>query len=342
MDHGIQTFGADGAYYAITGNELERKLAQPQTASMKEFGKWLEKDQKELPKRVERAFKQWNLKIRDQLRVETGLRLSLDHVQQSVPVQVADGFPEPLEFLMKELGQDLFRWQLKKPMLLATAKTLEDIEKKKQFLDSDIIPRSTVATPAADKQQIDATSKYVGQIIAALEKEDLNKRLSDINTDCLGAYFFKASKILLYWMAIGFFSRKLNVSPEALTVVTATHELAHAYTHMGFDIDGKRWETDHFAASDLHIVEGLAQYYTHLVCKKLETRYPEALEAYEAFLQMQSGPYLTQLKWERPRMEAGEVVRATMIECRNLGCIPYCEFTNRMDTHWEQIKQVKR
>ena len=31
---------------------------------------------------------------------------------------------------------------------------------------------------------------------------------------------------------------------EALTYVVLAHELAHAYTHLGRDIDGNAWDTE--------------------------------------------------------------------------------------------------
>jgi hypothetical protein len=61
---------------------------------------------------------------------------------------------------------------------------------------------------------------------------------------------------------IGITARALGVSPDALTIVVLAHELAHAYAHLGRDIDNERWETEQFAKSDIDIVEGLAQFYT--------------------------------------------------------------------------------
>ena len=46
--------------------------------------------------RVTRTFKTWNLIVRDQLRNETGFRLSHGDQQVSVPVRIEQGIPEPL------------------------------------------------------------------------------------------------------------------------------------------------------------------------------------------------------------------------------------------------------
>ena len=40
-------------------------------------------------------------------------------------------------------------------------------------------------------------------------------------------------------MVIGLISGILGVSVEALTIVTLIHELSHAYSHLGYDIDGE-------------------------------------------------------------------------------------------------------
>jgi hypothetical protein len=97
----------------------------------------------------------------------------------------------------------------------------------------------------------------------------------------------------------------------------AAHELAHAYTHLGRDIDGERWTTESFAATNLAIAEGLAQFYAKVICKKLETRFPAASEAYERLLKLQSGPYLVHEDWTEGGEAAGEVVRISMITCRS-------------------------
>jgi hypothetical protein len=97
----------------------------------------------------------------------------------------------------------------------------------------------------------------------------LLRQFGNIREDVLGAYFFHLRFVNLYWMAIGFIAGVLNLPVEALTVVVAAHELAHAYSHLGKDIDGVRWNTQTFSETELGIVEGLAQYYTEIVCKAI-------------------------------------------------------------------------
>ncbi len=50
----------------------------------------------EVKAQVARAYEQWNLKVRDIMRNETGLRLTVGDDRQGVPVYVEDGLPCPL------------------------------------------------------------------------------------------------------------------------------------------------------------------------------------------------------------------------------------------------------
>jgi hypothetical protein len=96
--------------------------------------------------------------------------------------------------------------------------------------------------------------------LAKLDEIRAVEKIIGIDEDVLGAYFFRVPEIRLYWVVIGITARALGVPPDALTIVVLAHELAHAYTHLGRDIDNERWDTERFAKSDLDIVEGLAQY----------------------------------------------------------------------------------
>jgi hypothetical protein len=111
-------------------------------------------------------------------------------------------------------------------------------------------------------------------LLRRLRRLDFIERIRAIQEDVLGAYFFRLPEVRLYWMVVGFMAGVLGVPVEALTLVVAAHELAHAYTHLGRDIDGERWKTESFAAANLAITEGLAQFYTKVICKKLEKTLP--------------------------------------------------------------------
>lgn len=64
--------------------------------------------------------------------------------------------------------------------------------------------------------------------------------------------------IEVYWAVIGLVAALLDVRIEDLTTVVLTHELAHAYTHLGYDIDGANWPGQCFAKTESVLKEGLA------------------------------------------------------------------------------------
>lgn len=95
-----------------------------------------------------------------------------------------------------------------------------------------------------------------------------DKRVETVHDDILGSYNprpkgarYSESRIEIFWGVVGLFAQVLGAPLEPVTAVVLAHELAHAYTHAGLDIDGVRWEASDFRRSELAIVEGLAQYY---------------------------------------------------------------------------------
>jgi hypothetical protein len=133
----------------------------------------------------------------------------------------------------------------------------------------------------------------------------------------------------------------LNVSVEALTVVVLAHELTHAYTHLGKDIDGNLWNTESFAKADLGIVEGLAQFYTAVVCGKLAARFPAANQAYEALLDMQSGAYVMHKDWTEQSERGGEIVRFAMIATRSRKLLRYSDWSAELEAVRPQVGRAR-
>lgn len=136
-------------------------------------------------------------------------------------------------------------------------------------------------------------------------------------------------------MPIGIIAGILDVSIEDLSFVVLAHEMAHAYTHVGLDIDGVQWNTEAFAESSKEIVEGLAQFYTESICKKYTNRQPGILEAFEKMIEKQSAPYTHFRKWTKEH--AAEVVRFSMISTRSNNIREYRHFLKEMKDIEERI-----
>ncbi|PKM09720.1 MAG: hypothetical protein CVV17_00005, partial [Gammaproteobacteria bacterium HGW-Gammaproteobacteria-7] len=104
----------------------------------------------------------------------------------------------------------------------------------------------------------------------------------------------------------------LGVSISALAVVVLAHELAHGHVHLGHDRDGNRWSGEDHAASDVALLEALAQYYTHLICEHLDGAVPGLFDAYWALLPRQPEIYQGHLPLvikSSPERVASEVAR---------------------------------
>ena len=133
----------------------------------------------------------------------------------------------------------------------------------------------------------------------------------------------------LFWGVIGLVSRLLGVSVEGLTVKVLAHELAHAYTHVGADADGRRWGTTAFQRTDRALLEGLAQYYTCRVLERLGKLAPGAMDAYEKLLPHQPAIYRTHLSWLEHY--SPEEVRDAMLTVRCRGAGTLSEFQSLLN-----------
>lgn len=333
-----RSFGGTDHYYAVTQTESLQSARESPSPLERHFEEFLKYHERGLKGRVERTFKQWNNILRDHLRSETGLRLTVGEETQAVPVRISDGLPEAFAEIIAGLdGRDwsmLLNSHILQQGLLATKFFEDGFEWISEW--SDVEPSAT------EYEEIRHVRISIYLLLRKLRRLGFVERIRAVQEDILGAYFFRIPEVRLYWMVIGFLSGLLGVSVEALTVVVAAHELARAYTHLGRDIDGTRWETESFAATNLAITEGLAQFYAQAVCKKLEMRFPSALGAYERLLKLQSGPYLVQEEWMVDGEAVGEIVRISLVECRTNGIAKLGLFELIRRHHDARLRRVQR
>ncbi len=244
-------FGDHNHHYAahsLPGNRKQSEEERKLEALLADFDPKLEE-------RVSRTIRQWNNILRDYLRTEMAFRLTVGDDSESIPMKIVPGLPRPLAAIIQPLDTTTLRLMLNLPLLNTTADGLAFLARH---------------SPEPDTTQLAAAERIVRAHLQQLQRIELQKQLAAIHQDILGAYFFRVPAIQIYWMAIGLISRTLNIDPEALTTVVLLHELAHAYSHRGRDIDANRWDVNAFASADIHIVEGIAQYYTETICKKNE------------------------------------------------------------------------
>jgi hypothetical protein len=331
-DFSTSSFGHPGRHYSSAHwagtNEGDEKLCRQVANLLKEYDS-------EMADKVRRTLKQWNNVIRDHLRNEMGLRLTVGDEAQAIPIRVVDGMPVSFGDLLSSLDPATWGFLLRMRVLENTLEGLRFTEK--DYPKLVIEPAGLL--PHTLPRGVSDAKVFVEELVAWLKKQEVQARIKRIHQDILGAYFFRVPAISVYWMVIGIMSGVLGVPVDALAIVVATHELAHAYSHLGRDIDGGRWETEAFAQADLYIAEGIAQFYTGMICRKLQDRFPAAENAYRALLEYQSGPYRIHETWADPELNpqnravadrAGEVIRSCMIESRKTSITSYSEFASSL------------
>ncbi len=288
---------------------------------------------------VSRALKKWNQPIRDQLREETRFKFVSEGSMQSVPIRVVDGMPYPFSEILEDIDPALLKLLLNRGDLESGRRSLRIVQNDFAAI-CEWVSQQAPDCKLPERQSIVDTTDFMAVLLKALAGIDLEKRFKRTTEDSLGAYFFMKPKIELYWIPIALTAKLIKVSAEALTVVVLAHELAHAYTHLGYDIDGQAWPTRDFSKADLDVVEGLAQFYTSVVTRNLSARDPEPRRAYEAFLKLQGGPYLVHKTWGDDD-KIREVVRGAMNETRARSVLKYEEFGDLLRRHSTQLGREK-
>ena len=258
---------------------------------------------------VDRTRTRFNSVIRQMLRQETGMRLAKardvekeDHEAHSIRVFVDVAFPIELQNLRfdddKRQAILLAPWRSQLKGLRDSSFELR--ENLIGLLSTDFVCEGRFAGIGFKLHDV---SSFAEELLKIADQFNLVKELHCVNEDVLGRYQFSlkggqtSASAYLYWAVIGLVARSLGISLEGLTVKVLVHELAHAYTHLGTDIDGHRWDDDAFTYADRAVKEGLAQYYTRQLLNRLRSRIPDAKQAYEALLPHQPYEYQVQEKW---------------------------------------------
>ena len=180
-----------------------------------------------------------------------------------------------------------------------------------------------------------------------LDQHDPLKTVLLVSEDFLGVYEYDASglfpdeqavnraTIRLYWGVIGLVSEWLGCNVEDLAIVVLTHELAHAYTQLGADIEGRRWAAPSFARAETALKEGLAQYYTDRVLHRLERRYGRALTVFLGLLPGQPAAYRAHKPWVES--SSPEAVRRAMLEIRRWNEGKLDDFNRRLAAAHQEL-----
>lgn len=283
--------------------------------------------------RVNRAYKEFRQIVRTHIRSETRLTLADEDSRDNVPVKIVDGFPTRIAQLI-DSNQDRTLWRL----ILALPKLGGIIDGLGLLVENwDEFERWLELPPAVQgsKPSLDKSIEVAKALQALAVTKKIFEQLKEINEDILGVYRFgdrEGPRVEIFWMAHALFAGAFGLRIEDLTVVTLAHELSHAYTHIGRDIDGKAWIEPGFGKSDLAVVEGLAQFYTLAVAEKLNIRAPGVLPAFKKLLEFQSAPYKAHEDWLKASpKQRGESVRFAMLRARSIGKIANPDWLAMLD-----------
>jgi hypothetical protein len=268
--------------------------------------------------RVNRACREFRQIVRSHIRAETRLTLADEETRDNVPVKIADGFPVSVAQLI-DSHQDRTLWRL----ILALPKLggiIDGLGTLVAHWDEFERWLELPATVKGSKLSLEKSIEVAKTLQTLAVTKKVFEQLKVINEDILGVYRFgdaQGQRVEIYWMAHALFAGAFGMRIEDLAVVTLAHELSHAYTHIGRDIDGKTWTDPGFCKSDLAVIEGLAQFYTLAVAEKLTVRAPGVLPAFTKLLNFQSEPYKGHQEWlkDSPK-QRGECVRFAMLRAR--------------------------
>jgi hypothetical protein len=230
---------------------------------------------------------------------------------------------------------------------------LTDLRNSSERTLKELIPQIVRAPGGIELMEdlpgsLEPVTELARRLLAEAGKFDLLKWMLEVNEDILGIYRYSPmsgrrlrsgmeGEIELYWGVIGLVSRLLGCTVEALTLVVLAHELGHAYTHLGFDIDGERWTNEDFAKSERGLKEGLAQYYTARVCAAFKKFDPAFESAYEALLKGQPEDYQTHVPWLKDQKP--EEVRLSMLETRRQSLLKLEDFNNLLTSAKDRLRR---
>jgi hypothetical protein len=287
----------------------------------------LKKMSPDTEERVDKTRQVYNPIIREALRKEMAFVLNRQALEGStesvtVPIKLTEGRPDNMEDMEFDEKEQLL-WVLSgyQGSLESMRGSAEDIA---DLLSSLVDHRLGNTIVNGRDEHLPPVRTLLDDLLNFIKERDVLNRVLSLSTDVFGSYFptgdgkkgalNRSPHIKLYWGIIGLCASGLGATMETLTLLVLAHELAHAYTHLGMDTDEQRWSTKSFTRAEDSLVEGLAQYYTHLVCRRLDARVPKLYATYETLLKYQTLPYHTHEKWIRGYTE--ENIRSALLHVR--------------------------
>lgn len=280
--------------------------------------------------RVDQSYRRWNTTVREILKDEIGINVTVGDARSKIQVSIIDGLPSSIERLTRNQPIPIL-W-----LLMLHRNELEGAVTAVQVVEDNLTSVEEWVGYDPDPkrpQNLTAVGRLLQEVSLRLQKNPVAVEIYALDEDVLGAYHVRRAAVTIHWMVVALVASHLGVPIEALTLVVLVHELAHAYTHVGLDKDGESWESAGFAKTDRAVVEGLAQYYTEATLRRLGARYPQGHQAFEALLNKQPDVYRNFRTWYQRNEKHGELFYATLIDCRKARSVSYEHFRQCFDAH---------
>ena len=268
---------------------------------------------KEKKRYFEDVKKNWNMLIRNYLAKNMGVTLSEGDLRFQINVRIVDA---PDESFMEMIEHNFPDLDFEEYFLLN--KFIHNSEQsEKYFTDQKASHNLTMASEYAKYRLKDFDILNISNSVFNF--------LNPENPDVFGRYYIRTSEVQLYIFPIVLFSQLHGLDLESLIVKVLTHELAHAYNHIGRDKDGEYWRS--FEETDDNLAEGLAQYYTYSFLKTYQHKKYDLVSTFERTLEFQPEPYRVFKDWNASM----EQVYRAFIEVRRNDRNFYPNFLTALD-----------
>ncbi len=289
---------------------------------------------KDFRSEVFRAKKKYQQYVRNIISDKTGLTLTnktfevqdiegnYNYEKKSqIKINIVDKIPDTLTEILEKHSKDiielLFHYRKMKVVVKEMDYQLLNHTRFGQFHDN-----------ICNKKEIKKAKQFFLKLMAEVEKSGIIDDLRKTTPDYTGRYYPDTNTIEIYWLSIGLFGVLYELPIEHFTLITLIHELAHGYTHKGFDIDGNLWDTENFKKADRHITEGLAQHYTYNICKNY---FDFILPSFEEFYCDSSSEYIEYKKWFSSNdKDIFETTRRVLLNARTKNIKSYSIFLKEL------------
>lgn len=283
-------------------------------------------------RRVQRVVDSWRRTVHSGLRGSTQLTGSGDgRGGARARISVEDSFGAPLLRILAPLPPSAMELLFLLPEMAQAGQTLRRVRglwppsprPTDPWIagqsDADIHQTLEDAARVLDVLEPEARRAIDALLRRLLPKEGhLEDECVEGTLDLLGAYFIRERRIELYWIPIWLCARLSGWSIEDLSLVVLIHEMAHLYTHVGKDADGDRWEDNAMISASQFVVEGIAQFYTELICEKIEKSSPaQPLTVFKQLSPGQPPAYREHQTWAVGHRKRVEVVRTAFVDARS-------------------------